>query len=143
MKKSQIWLLILIVAIPAIILIFFLIISDVTLKEFPWWTVIIPILIFVTPFAFLFAQRLAQRTVYDVTLQKKKKTLIVMFGINIIFLAIIFLLAYYNIIYPILCIPLSAMILTPVFFLFFGNYRLFFPKKKESAENNVQNHSEI
>ena len=129
MKNSQKWLLISILIFPAIILTFFLIISGINIKDLSWWTIIIPLLILISPFTFLLAQRFAQRKIYDAPLHKKKFFFIIIFGIDFIFLAIIILLEYYNVIYPFTWIPLSAMILTPVFFIIFGNFRLFFPKK--------------
>jgi hypothetical protein len=138
MKKTQTRLLILISIVPAIILLFFLIISGVSIKDFPLWAIIvIPTLILVTPFMFLLAQCFAQRAIYDAPLQKKKKRILIVWGVYAIFTTIV-LIILYHVRYQSFWI--TFLQLFPVsFFILFGNFRLFFPKKEKSTENDNQN----
>jgi hypothetical protein len=126
MKKSQKWLLTLITVIPAIIVIAFFVISDINIKELPWWVIVIPILIIASPFTFFLSQR-----AYNTTLQKRKKRLLINFGTLILLLVITIILTHFHVIYQFMWIPISVMLLTPMFFMFFYNFRLFFPKEKK------------
>jgi len=92
MKKSQKWIIILImIALPIIIISTSLLISNISIKEVPVWAVIgIPVFILVSPFTFL----LAQRTI-DAPLQKQKKMLLTVLCVYIIFSAIILILMHY------------------------------------------------
>ncbi|MCL2435173.1 MAG: hypothetical protein FWD09_03400 [Lentimicrobiaceae bacterium] len=134
MKKSQKWILISMVIIPAIILAI-TIPKDISIKEFPLWAIIgIPILILLTPFSFLLGQRFAQRAVYDTPLQKQKKNILTIWGIYTIFIAIILIILYY-VRYQSFWTTL-LILLVPWFFMIFGNFRILFPKKKESTEKD-------
>jgi len=139
MKKSQKWLLLSMVIIPAIILaVPFIIDNDMSIKEFPWWAIIIPVLILVSPFTFILAQRSGQ-AMYDAHLQKQKKRFLTAFGIYIIFLIIILIILYfysYQFFLPFLLIQ-TAFLLS----VFFMRIRLFFPKKQESTEADNQNYN--
>ena len=92
MKKSQKWIIILImITLPVIIISTSLLISGISIKEIPVWAVIgIPVFILVSPFTFL----LAQRTI-DAPLQKQKKMLLTVLCVYIIFSAIILILMHY------------------------------------------------
>jgi hypothetical protein len=132
MKKSHIWLLTAILIIPTIILIISLSISDIKIKDFPWWAIAIPVLIIVSPFTFYFAQRVAHRT-YNSTLNKRKKILLYSFCALIIF-SVILLSASYYFNYEFLRIILLVQILPIILFMFFGNFRLFFQKKEPNEK---------
>jgi len=125
MKKSQSWLFILIVAIPVIILAFFFLLSGISIKELPWWTIIIPILILISPFLFLFAHRTA-RAKYNTSLQQKKRFLTV-WGGYIIFFVILLVICYYSN-YDFVWVMLFTQI-GFLLFVFLLKFRLFFPKK--------------
>ena len=84
MKKSTKWVLILMMTVPAIIMLtVFLMITDVTLKDIPWWIIIgVLVFILVSPFTFL----LTQRKLQNAALQKRRKWLLIFMGIFIVFL---------------------------------------------------------
>ena len=130
MKKSQKWLLLSIVIVSVIILTFFIVISGISIKEFPLWTIIgISTLIALSPFTFLLAQRYAQQTMYDASLQKQKKRFLTVWGISIIFLGILLIILYFlnnQFFLPFLLIQTVGSL--SVFFL---TFRLFFQKKEK------------
>jgi hypothetical protein len=60
MKKSQKWIMILMITIPVITIAASLIVSGISLKGFPVWAIItVSTIILVSPFIFLLAQRSA------------------------------------------------------------------------------------
>jgi len=131
MKKSQKWIPISTVVIPVIIIALIFILGDISIKEFPLWAIIvIPVLILITPFVFLLAQRLAQRIIYDadLSLQKKKKRILTVLGASAIS-TIIISVTIYHLHYESFC-PTLLILLTPLPFIIFGNFRLFFQRSK-------------
>ncbi|MDR2979402.1 MAG: hypothetical protein LBV02_03020 [Bacteroidales bacterium] len=135
MKKSQKWIMILMIAVPVIIITVSLIVSGISLKDFPVWAIItVSTVILVSPFTFFLTQRSAQWGISDASLKRQKKRFLTVWGAYIIFLAIILVVIYYfnyQFFQPFLFIQ-TAFLLS----LFFMNFRLFFPKKKESTEDD-------
>ena len=135
MKKSQKWLLVLIVLIPATLVAIFLLASGIRITELPMWVIMIPLLIIISPFTFLLAQR-SGREMDDAPLQKQKKRFLTVWGFYIIFLVMLLVIAYffsYQFFWPFLFIQV-AFLLT----VFFFKFRLFFPKNEESTTQNNQ-----
>jgi hypothetical protein len=130
MKKSQKWLISLMIITPAIIVLtLFFIISGISIKEIPWWAIIgVSIVILVSPFTFLLSQRSAQRMQQGSTLQKRKKMFLTAFGFLITFFAIILIIIYYvnyEFFWVLLLFPICVL---P--FMFFEFLRLFFQRRK-------------
>ena len=130
MKKTQRLLLISILVVPAIILTVFLILIDVSIKEFSKWAIVIPILILISPFIFFFAQRSAKKA-YDSPLVRQKNRFLTVWGVCIIFFAILLSICYY-VNYDFFWVLLLTQFgfLISVFLL---RFRLFFPKKKDAT----------
>jgi len=125
------------VIIPAIILAI-TIPKDISIKEFPLWAmIVIPVLILIAPFSFLLEQRFAQRAVYGAPLQKQKKNILTIWSIYTIFIAIILIILYY-VRYQSFWTTL-LILSVPWFFMIFGNFRIFFPKKESTEEDHHQN----
>lgn len=138
MKKTHKWIVILMMTVlPIIVLTISFIISEISIKEVPIWAVIgIPVLILVSPFTFLLAQRRAEKKMYDVSLQKQKKTSLTILSVYIIFSAIM-LIMLYCLNYRFFSAFLYALMpILPAIFI-----RLFFSKRKEVTEDNNQNNS--
>ena len=133
MKKSQKKLLILLMIVPVTIIPILLIFISLNIIKIPWWAIIgISIITIVSIFIFI----LTQRTVSDVPFRKQKKRFLTVWGIYTIFIAIILTIQYhirYQSFWATLFI--QAVFLLSVFFI---NFRLVFPKKKESIEGDNQ-----
>ena len=126
MQKSQIWILILMVAIPIIAFAVMFIATGLSIREIPLWAItIVPVLLF--PLALHFVKRYdAQPT--ENLLRKKRKKFLIIWGSYAVFLAMLLIIAYYRIpefFFPFLLIQFCFLL--GVFFL---NIRLFFPKKE-------------
>jgi len=134
MKKLQKEIIVLILIIPAAILTIFLILSGISVKEMPLWAIIvIPTLILLSPFTFMMSSRYAQLT-YNLPLQKRKKRILTVLCALIFFSGIILTVTYYLVPY-FFWIILFVMVLPMMFFIFLGNFRLFFPKDKKIFED--------
>ena len=135
MKKLQkLGIILMIIIIPIIIIAVSLIVGGISIKDIPLLAIIgVSALILISPFTFLLAQRSAQRT-YNATLQKQKKRLLTMFGIYIFFSAILLIVVLYYVSYQYFWVVFLAQILPPIFFMFFGNFRFFFPKEKKQKQ---------
>lgn len=94
MKKLQkSTLILMMIIIPIIILIVSLMITGISVKEFPWWAIIgIPALIFITPFTVLLTQSKIQNT----PLEKRRKGLLILMGAFTVFLLFIAIICYMN-----------------------------------------------
>ena len=136
MKKNQKRLLIWIAIVPAIILTISFLITGISIKDLPWWAIIIPILLIATPFSFIFGQLNAQR-IYNAPLQEKKKKILIAWSVYNILIAII-LIIIYCVRYHLFWITFIQLVFVS-FLIFFGNFRLFFLKKKKTPENDNQN----
>ena len=134
-EQTKTWVLILMmIGIPIVILTTFFLISGISIKEMPLWTTIgVPIIIIGSTFIFLLIQPKAQ----SLSLQKRRKALLIILGVYIIFLIIM------TIIRGISFLGLTNIgSLIGYFFLITIFLYGFFRKDKESTEDNNQNHSE-
>ena len=123
------------IIIPAIVILaVFFMISGISINDVPGWAIIgTSIVILVSPFTFLLAQRLVQRKIEGASLQKQRKRLLYAFGVVIALFAIILTPAYYfvtlDFFWTLLLMPVCVLLC-----MFFGNYRIFFQKKKETTD---------
>ena len=139
MKKSQKWLLSLMVIVPAIIILICLLIADIRINDLPLVVIIVlPTTILATPFLFLAAQRFAQKT-DNAPLQKKRKTLLILFGVSLIISTVFIVSAYFFVsFYSWISLLLGLVIFT--LFPVLKNIHVFFPKDKKSTtdDDNLQ-----
>ena len=134
MKKSQKWVIISMIIVPILIMLAVFLIFRENIKDIPLWVIIgLPIVFLVSPFTFLLAQRLVQRKIEGASLQKQRKRLLYAFGVVIALFAIILTPAYYfvtlDFFWTLLLMPVCVLLC-----MFFGNYRIFFQKKKETTD---------
>jgi len=133
MKDLQKWIYTAIMVIPPLLIFTVLLfLSELSIKEFPLWTIIVMSTLFlVPPFIFLFVQRTKKR-VKDLSQQKKKKRILIVWSVYTILTTIFLIIIYFINFQSFLCaLIFQAIFLPSVFFL---NFRLFFPTTKESSD---------
>lgn len=142
MKKSEKWTLIAVSVFPPVLIVLVLMFSGVNIMDFPLWFLIgMPILFVVLPFLYFFTRRFAQQKIYDKPVEKRKKPLLIAFGICILLTVLILVLSYYigsegSFLYYLV---VQTGFLVFLFFVYFYPH-LF--KKKESQKEGNQNKSE-
>jgi len=116
-------------------LVLIIFISDIKVADIPLWATIgMPTLLLATPFIFFLVQRSTQRVLKDATLQKRRKRLLISSGAYIVFMAIL-LVIIQRVSPNVFWVHLLTQIAL-VLSMFFTDFRIFFPKKEDTKDDN-------